>query len=289
MKTTWIAGIMGAAIAMPAMAADLALKAPPVPYVSDWSGVYAGLEGGYGWGNQDIGATYDFFSIGSVITETGRVAIGSINQDGGLFGGFVGAQKQWSNWVLGIEANFDGADINGSTSGTGGSGTGIAIGGPLTNLTPRFGEIFHDSVSASSTIDELGSVRAKVGYTPVQNWLLYGTGGLAFAHDAYSATSTQTCTPASSGICRLNTFTATGSGGTSMLGWAAGAGVDWKWNIDAGSSLIFGAEYLHYQFPTSSIVGSNNAYATVGNLVAVNSSQSVDAVMLRLSYLFSIH
>jgi len=74
-----------------------------------------------------------------------------------------------------------------------------------------------------------------------------------------------------------------------MLGWAAGAGVDWKWNIDAGSSLIFGAEYLHYQFPTTTIVGSNNANVIVGNLAAVNSTQSVDALMLRLSYLFSIH
>jgi len=40
MKNVWIAGIVAAAIATPAMAADmgLPLKAPPVPYVSDWSG-----------------------------------------------------------------------------------------------------------------------------------------------------------------------------------------------------------------------------------------------------------
>ncbi len=285
MKTAWIEGLKsvlmcGALCVLPfaADAADMALKAPPVPYVSDWSGVYVGLEGGYGWGNQDIDASYAFFSVGEFIDPTGKVTIGSINQSGGLFGGFVGAQKQWNNWVLGVEANFDGADISGSTSGTGGS-TGI-----------RHTEVWHDSVSASSKIDELGSVRAKVGYQPVQNWLVYGTGGLAFAHDTYSATATQTCT-GNTTICSVlgNQFSATGSGGNSMLGWAAGAGVDWKWNIDAGSSLILGAEYLHYQFPTTTIVGSNNANVIVGNLAAVNSTQSVDALMLRLSYLFSIH
>jgi outer membrane immunogenic protein len=284
MKNVWIAGIVAAAIATPAMAADmgLPLKAPPVPYVSDWSGVYVGLEGGYGWGQQDIDATYKFYSVGAFIDPTGSAVIGSVNQSGGLFGGFVGAQKQWNNWVLGVEANFDGADIDGSTSGVGGS-TGI-----------RHTEVWHDSVAASSKIDELGSVRAKIGYQPVQNWLVYGTGGLAFAHETYSATATQTCTGTGFAvpfICSVpgNVFSATGSGGNSMLGWAAGAGVDWKWNIDAGSSLILGAEYLHYQFPTSTIVGSNNANVLVGNLAAVNSTQSVDAVMLRLSYLFSIH
>ena len=191
-------------------------------------------------------------------------------------GAQIGAQKQWNNWVLGIEANFDGANIDGSTTGTGGS------------IGPRHLEVFRDSITANSNLDELGSVRAKIGFQPMQNWLVYGTGGLAFAHDAYSATATQTCTGVAF-ICTQNTFSGTGSGGDSMLGWAAGAGVDWKWNIDAGSSVILGAEYLHYQFPTSTITGTNNAVVLPTSLAAVNSTQSLDSVMLRLSYLFSIH
>jgi len=262
----------------PASAAHMPLKAPPIPYVSDWSGIYIGIEGGYGWGRQNVDATYPFFSVGTIVTQTGSVDIGSINQSGWLFGGFAGAQKQWNNWVLGIEANFDSANIDGSTTGTGGS------------IGLRHAEVFSDSVAGSSKIDELGSVRAKIGYQPVQNWLVYGTGGLAFAHNTYSATETQTCT-GFAGICGVagNNFSATGSGGTSMLGWAAGAGVDWKWNIDAGSSLILGAEYLHYQFPSTTVAGTNNAIVLPSSLAAVNSTQAVDAVMLRLSYLFSMH
>jgi len=30
-----------------------------------------------------------------------------------LLGGFLGAQKQWGNWVLGVEGDIDGADIKG--------------------------------------------------------------------------------------------------------------------------------------------------------------------------------
>ncbi len=49
-----ILGLMGTQ----ARAADMAVKAPlpAPPPVSDWSGVYVGLEGGYGWGKQNTNA-----------------------------------------------------------------------------------------------------------------------------------------------------------------------------------------------------------------------------------------
>src|SRR6516164_5790018 len=44
-----------------ASAADLRVvtKAPPPlpPPVQDWSGVYVGVEGGYGWGHQNVNST----------------------------------------------------------------------------------------------------------------------------------------------------------------------------------------------------------------------------------------
>jgi len=70
-----------------------------------------------------------------------------------------------------------------------------------------------------------------------------------------------------------------------MLGWAAGAGIDWKWPVDAGSAWVFGVEYLHYDFGTQTITVSNNAGASS----AVHTTVSADAVKGRVSYLFSIH
>src|ERR1700716_2395760 len=54
----------GAVAGQSALAADLPVKAPrlaaaPVPY-ADWSGVYVGIEGGYGWGKQDADAKFPF-------------------------------------------------------------------------------------------------------------------------------------------------------------------------------------------------------------------------------------
>src|SRR6516162_33888 len=49
-----------------ASAADLRVvtKAPPPlpPPVQDWSGIYVGIEGGYGWGGQD-GGNVPFLSV----------------------------------------------------------------------------------------------------------------------------------------------------------------------------------------------------------------------------------
>src|SRR5437868_2935473 len=111
-----------------AYAADMGIprKAQPMvapPPVQDWSGIYVGLEGGYAWGHHDLDPAFDPF-FGAKFGGGSRfpcgtkgctpdASIGSDKQHGWLFGGFAGAQKQWGSWVLGIEADFDGANIKG--------------------------------------------------------------------------------------------------------------------------------------------------------------------------------
>jgi opacity protein-like surface antigen len=70
-----------------------------------------------------------------------------------------------------------------------------------------------------------------------------------------------------------------------MFGWAAGAGIDWKFWHDAGSAWVFGVEYLHYGFPEQTITVSNNA----GGSLAFSASEHIDTVKARMSYQFSIH
>jgi opacity protein-like surface antigen len=197
-----------------ASAADLPVKAPrvaaPIQY-ADWSGVYVGIEGGYGWGRQSGDSSVpfnnfrdwcfdrelgcgspsigDFFDFLGAVRDTDAVfpngLIGSTKQKGWLGGGFAGVQKQWGMWVLGLEADFDAADIKGTSA----SSTVLTF-FPPENEAERL-IISHD-VSVTSKIDQLGSVRGKIGFVPTPNLLLYGTGGMAFAHVHNTVTSTQT-------------------------------------------------------------------------------------------------
>jgi hypothetical protein len=71
------------------------------------------------------------------------------------------------------------------------------------------------------------------------------------------------------------------------LGWSLGAGLDWRYQIDQGSSWVFGLEYLHYGFPAHTVTVTDNFGA--GSSISLNSTLSVDTIKARISYLFSIH
>ena len=76
-----------------ASGSDAAKDAPYVTAV-DWSGLYAGIHGGYGWSNVDTG-------------------LGSVHVDGWLGGGHVGLQRQFERWVVGIEASYSFGELDG--------------------------------------------------------------------------------------------------------------------------------------------------------------------------------
>jgi outer membrane immunogenic protein len=82
-----------------AVAADLAVKAPPpgvMPaYLSDWAGFYIGINGGSGWAE----TTFDFLTVDNA------------KPSGGLVGGHAGYNWQYGSVVAGLEVDFDGADL----------------------------------------------------------------------------------------------------------------------------------------------------------------------------------
>ncbi|MEX2127590.1 MAG: outer membrane protein [Xanthobacteraceae bacterium] len=77
------------------------VKAPP-PLLFDWSGFYAGVHGGYGWGR----SSFDYPGAPS----------GSFDADGWLLGGVVGVNYQAGQTVLGLEADLNWTDLSGSTA-----------------------------------------------------------------------------------------------------------------------------------------------------------------------------
>jgi outer membrane immunogenic protein len=139
-----------------ASAADLAvkapvMKAPPVVVAAyNWTGFYIGAHVGGAWGNKDW-----------VALDVGP--LGSHDVDGFLGGGQVGFnwQAPGSNWVLGAEADFSWADLDGS-----------------------FVDTIFDGNNATK-VKWLGTVTGRLGYA----WdraLLYVKGGGAWVRDEFT-------------------------------------------------------------------------------------------------------
>jgi outer membrane immunogenic protein len=88
------AGLLAAATASPSFAADM-----PGPYVTpayspafNWTGFYAGINGGYAFGKTNW-------------TDTTGATTGDFNVTGALAGGTLGYNIQTGSWVWGFEAD----------------------------------------------------------------------------------------------------------------------------------------------------------------------------------------
>jgi outer membrane immunogenic protein len=99
--------VIGALIGTPALAADMAVKAP----IMSWTGFYIGANAGGGWANtdwQDNGF--------STCPGNGNFSVAScdIPQKMNSFvgGGQIGARWQIGQWVVGIEGTADHANFN---------------------------------------------------------------------------------------------------------------------------------------------------------------------------------
>jgi outer membrane immunogenic protein len=99
------------AVSFTAQAADVPIKAPyykgaPRSVVSyyNWTGFYAGVNGGYGFG-----------------TSTWSAPAADIKPKGGMFGGTVGYNWQAGAIVYGLEGDFDWSGVKGSVTCAGAS------------------------------------------------------------------------------------------------------------------------------------------------------------------------
>jgi outer membrane immunogenic protein len=167
------------AITAPAQAADM-YSAPPMgggykdAYIPApmpmWSGFYVGLNGGYGYGAKKASVFAYAEDITVAPGEADAVAA-NFGRSGSFGGGQIGFNLQRSNFLFGIETDFEGANIRGRRSAT-----AIADGGDI--FTPSVTEA---TALASSRLDYFGTVRGRLGFV-VDRALVYLTGGLAYGH-----------------------------------------------------------------------------------------------------------
>ena len=104
MKKIVISAAVAMSLATPALAADMAVKAPPpapLPVIYDWSGFYIGANGGWGQSHSCL----DF------VTAVGTVASGCGDRSGGVAGGQIGYRWQTNQFVFGLEAQGDWANL----------------------------------------------------------------------------------------------------------------------------------------------------------------------------------
>jgi outer membrane immunogenic protein len=163
-----------------AFAADLpSRRAAPAPYVAvpvfTWTGFYVGVNAGYGFSDNNGGNGLGAFTAtpgslsGPLAGYAGTVSNGltSRNNDGFVGGGQIGYNYQIGNWVIGIEADAQYADMNQTKNNS------------VVALTPGVVGFVGAANSNFGGIDWFGTVRGRVGYA-WDRLLVYGTGGFAY-------------------------------------------------------------------------------------------------------------
>jgi len=230
MTKFFAAGCALAISIFPAMAADMPLKARPRPPVSlySWTGCYLGGSVGGVWRQNDT-TTITVADGGSGAAAAAAAgAIPTAFSYGGsswLAGGQAGCNYQASNWVLGVETDISGTELNGNR--------GIA-----TNVPPFFPAVS----SVSQDINWIGTTRARLGAT-WSNVLLYGTGGVAYANTSY--------TYALSNIAGGGVVATAATDATTQVGWTAGGGVE----VGFGAWSLKG-EYLYYDLGSHTLTAA---------------------------------
>jgi outer membrane immunogenic protein len=226
-----------------AFSADMALKA--VPYApTSWSGAYWGLTLGWGYLDSNVTATPAGFCTTDIVgcpafgPALASAIPGSYNvQPNGFLGGVeFGYNWQVGRIVYGLETDFSGANINGSTTST----LIGAVGPTVTNVVGTAGE----------RLSYLGTVRARLGWTPLDPLLFYGTGGFAYGGVKSSMQLTEFVTGPCA--CGPSPSVLTNSSST-LTGWTVGGGAEWMfaphWTVK-GEYLYYDLGSVGYAVPT---------------------------------------
>lgn len=242
----------------------------PIEELPSWTGFYLGANAGYGWAHRsahllippDPGSLAFYLPAlaGAMSTTIGYIPNGFIG------GGQLGYHYQVDQAVLGLEADFDGANIEGSRRGRHANlGTGFA---PWTG-------------SVRGKLEWLGTVRGRVGFTPIPQALLYATAGFAYGRVKHNY----------SNIFALSNDIFTSSYSKTKTGYAVGGGAEWLFGGNCNWSAR--AEYLYYDINHSTEItrpGGRDLFFVAAGIIRPPANRFKDSgniVRLAINYHFS--
>jgi outer membrane immunogenic protein len=260
--TTAVVGIAFSASAADLPVKPLAYKAAPAAVAAyNWTGWYVGLNAGGNWGQSQpstapaiAGAFVGCPACVADVASAGGQSFNTSGFTGGIFGGY---NYQFGNLLAGIEVDFQYFRSAGSNVVTANSAACPC------NITIR----------SSMSTDWLFTARPRLGFV-ANNWLFYGTGGLAvtnlkanwsYADDFTSGAGSESA-----------------SASSTKAGWAVGGGIE----TALPGNWLLGAEYLYVSFNNISAVSTNFAPATPGTVFSHSANLKSDIVRARLSMKF---
>jgi outer membrane immunogenic protein len=228
--------------------------------VSGWAGIYIGGAVSYSNAGGDFSNTTQAplaYSLRELTLESEQQpsswpVLGQANHSATGFGGFAGYNTQFERLVLGVEADYDQANLS-----------LIAPNTPISRLTSAGGNTYAVTITGGGSVTDLdfGTLRARAGWA-LGNFLPYGFAGLAVGHANVNISATvfgQENPPATGACLSSNTppctpfsFTGTaGKNGEWMVGFTVGGGLD----VALTRNVFLRAEYEYVQFaPIANLV-----------------------------------
>lgn len=229
MKAAVAITIIAALLGTPVLAADMAVKAPveraPMA-LPNWTGLYAGANAGYSWGQASADTTFGFGGPGAFASPPCALGCSfsqSVSSNSFAGGAQLGYNYQTGVLVWGFETDFQWRDGNKSNT--------LAL------------NTFPDNQVITDRQSWFGTLRGRIGTTILSpNWLVYFTGGFAYGRLEHTVTQNLALS-ATTFIPRII------SNSDIRTGWTVGGGAEYKlaqhWSI--------GVEYLFMQFASDTL------------------------------------
>jgi outer membrane immunogenic protein len=200
----------------PALSADMPVKAlPPPTAVPSWTGFYVGGNLGYEQSTDRsvLVSGNDPSSQLFIASSAPNANISSFNPKGILGGLQLGYNYQFApRWVLGFETDFQANGLNDSKSAA-----FLVAALPFSSV-------------ANEAINWFGTTRGRLGFLVTPNWLVYGTGGLAYGRveRSYAYVNNSGTIGVCGGLsCSAASVCATGTTTDIRSGWTAGGGFEY--------------------------------------------------------------